>query len=57
MSVDIPMGLGMALAQEPESLKYFANLPAAGQAKVIDRTHSIRSKQEMRQFVRDLAGS
>jgi len=48
---DIPMGLGMALMQNPPAMTYFANLSAQEQQAVIDRTHSIGSKQEMRAYV------
>ena len=48
---DIPMGLGMALMQNPPAFNYFANLSAQEQQAVIDHTHFIRSKQEMRAYV------
>ena len=39
------MGLGMALAQNTEAMAYF----------VIDGTHDIHSKQEMRAYVERLS--
>ncbi len=48
---DIPMGLGMALAQNIEAMNYFSSLPEAEQRSIIDRTTNIRSKKEMQAFV------
>ena len=45
---EIPMGLGMALAENLNAMEYFASLSPAQQQAVIERTHQIRSKQEMR---------
>lgn len=49
------MGLGMALAENLDALNYFASLSHQQQQTVIDHTHQIRSKQEMRSFVDHLA--
>lgn len=51
---EIPMGLGMALAENLNAMEYFASLSPAQQHAVIERTHQIRSKQEMRSFVQNL---
>jgi len=51
---EIPMGLGMALAENLNAMEYFASLSPAQQQAVIERTHQIRSKQEMRSFVQNL---
>lgn len=53
-SSDIPMGLSMALAKNREAMNAFAALPPEGQAAVIARTHSVRSKKEMEQLVREI---
>lgn len=52
--LDIPMGLGMALMQDLESMQQFVSLPLARQQEIIDHTHSIRSKNEMREYVASL---
>lgn len=52
---DIPVGLGMALAQNMEAMTYFASLSPQRQKAVIDAAHNIHSKQEMRAFVEALA--
>ena len=50
----IPLGLGMALAENMQAMQYFAALPDQKKQAVIDHTHQIQSKQEMRQFVQEL---
>ena len=53
---DMPLGLGMALAQNLEAMNYFASLPKEEQKSVIEHTHSISSKREMREYVSSLGG-
>jgi hypothetical protein len=48
---DIPMGLGMALAQNLNAMNYFSNLDHGRQREIINETHQIRSKEEMKDFV------
>lgn len=48
---ELPMGFGMALMQDPQAMEWFSALSAAGQQAILERTHSIRSKEEMRAFV------
>ncbi len=48
---EMPIGLGMALAQNPEAMKKFATMSPAQQQEIIAGTHDIRSKQEMHQYV------
>lgn len=48
---EIPMGLGMALAQNIQAMNYFASLSDEEKKQIIDHTHSIQSKEEMRRFV------
>lgn len=51
---DIPLGLGMALAQNNRALSYFAGLSPRGKQDIIDKTHNIGSKKEMQSFVDNL---
>lgn len=51
---DLPMGLGMALAQDFNSMQYFASLSLDAQRAIIDQTHSINSRDEMQSFVQSL---
>jgi len=50
----IPLGLGMALAQNIRAMEIFSNLGEAERQGIIDRTHGIGSKEEMREFVDNL---
>lgn len=52
--IEMPLGFGMALAQNVNAMDYFASLPEQKQQEIIARTHSIQSKQEMRELVRDM---
>ena len=48
---DLPMGLGMALAQDVPAMERFASLSPDQQRDIIDQTHRITSKSEMQSFV------
>ncbi len=47
----MPVGLGMALAQRPEAMEKFASLSEAKKQEIINGTHPVSSKDEMRQLV------
>ncbi len=51
---DIPMGLGMALAQNLPAMNRFASLSKAQQQAIIAHTHSISSKEETQAYVQSL---
>ena len=51
---EIPMGLGMALAQNLDAMNRFASLSEEKRRAVIAHTHEIRSKEEMRAYVDSL---
>ncbi len=51
---EMPIGFSMALALNPEAMEKFATLTEAQKQQIIDGTHSIKSKQEMHQYVNDL---
>lgn len=53
----VPMGLGMALAQDMEAMKVFAAMDDAAKSAFISGAHNVNSKQEMRQYVRSLLRS
>lgn len=48
---EMPIALGMALAMRPEAMEKFAALSENEKKKIIDGTHLIKSKEEMRQYV------
>lgn len=55
MKGEIPLGLGMALAQNSTALMKFASLSEQQQQQMIQHTHSIQSKEEMQAYVNHLA--
>lgn len=50
-SNEIPIGLGMALAENVKAMEYFSALSKEEKQKIIDHTHQIKSKREMHQYV------
>lgn len=53
---EMPLGLGMALAQNEKAMEKFARMSHTQKQALIERTHSIRSKAEMRTLVESLLG-
>ncbi len=51
---EMPVGFSMALAQNPEAMKKFALLGEDKKKQVIEGTHSVKSKQEMHEYVNKL---
>ncbi len=51
---EMPVGLGMALAMNPEAMQKFASLPETKKQQIINGTHTISSKAEMRQYVENI---
>ncbi|MDP4119299.1 MAG: hypothetical protein Q8873_08980 [Bacillota bacterium] len=51
---DVPMGFGMALAQNIDAMEYFSKLSHAQQQAIIDGTHSIQSKSDMQSYVSNM---
>lgn len=51
---ELPMGFGMALLQNRAAAMYFDSLPEAERQRLIEKTHSIHSKQDMQAFVDSL---
>ncbi|MCM1544673.1 MAG: YdeI/OmpD-associated family protein [Ruminococcus sp.] len=49
--IDLPMGFGMALAQNEKAMAKFESLSEQEKRNVIERTHSVKSKKEMRELV------
>lgn len=48
---EMPVGFSMALAQNPLALQKFAMLSDDKKKQIIDGTHSVKSKQEMHEYV------
>lgn len=51
---DIPLGLGMALMQNADAFFYFSGLDADKQQKIIDGSQGIKSRDEMKNYVRNI---
>ena len=52
--LELPLGFGMALAQNEAAMKRFESLTEAEKQAVLQRTHSVTSKAEMRRLVAEL---
>ena len=52
---DVPMGFGMALAQNLKAMEYFSSLPDAQKQSIINATRGITSKAEMKSYVEHLS--
>ena len=48
---EMPVGFSMALAKNPEAMQKFAMLSEDKKRQIIDGTHSVKSKQEMHEYV------
>ena len=47
----VPMGFGMALAQNTDALERFSSMSPAQRQSVLDGVHGINSKDAMRDYV------
>ena len=54
---ELPLGLGMALAQYPDALSVYAYLPEAKKTEIRRKAQSVSSKDEMQALVRGLTAS
>lgn len=48
---ELPLGFGIALAKNNGAMQYFASLTPTHRQEIIERTHTISSKEEMEKFV------
>lgn len=53
---ELPLGFGMALAQNLEAMQRFSALPESRKKEIINGTHSVTSKAEMRRYVDKVLG-
>ena len=51
---EMPVGLGMALAMNPEAMQKFASLTDQQKWQVVSGTHAVESKKEMKQYVENM---
>ncbi len=52
--IELPLGFGMALAQNEAAMKSFEALSEDEKKAIIQKTHSVSSKAEMRSLVNSL---
>ncbi|MGN0534971.1 MAG: hypothetical protein ACI4IR_03105 [Eubacterium sp.] len=52
--MDLPMGFGMALAQNEQAMKKFEALTEEEKQAVVQKTHTVNSKREMQSLVKSL---
>lgn len=52
--IELPIGFGMALAQNESAMKKFESMTESEKQAILQRTHRVHSKQEMQQLVADL---
>ncbi len=50
----MPVGFAMALAMNPDAMQKFATFNEEQKQKIIDGTHSVKSKEEMHRYVASL---
>lgn len=55
--LELPLGFGMALAQNEGAMKQFESLSEAEKQAVLQRTHSVRSRAQMQQLVAELGNA
>lgn len=53
----LPLGLGMALAQNERAMARFEALSESDKKAFVEKTHSVQSKSEMRSLVNSLTDS
>ena len=54
MNTELPLGFGMALAQNEAAMHRFESLTEAEKQAVLQQAHSVQSKAEMRRLVSGL---
>jgi len=54
MSIELPLGFGMALAQNEAAMHRFESLNEAEKLSILQQVRNVRSKAEMRQLVSGL---
>ena len=52
---DLPLGFGFALAQNPDAMQRFSNLPEREQRALLQKAHTVSSKDEMQRLVNGIA--
>lgn len=51
---EMPVGLGMALAMNPEAMQKFATLPEEKKWQIVSGTHAVESREDMKRYVENI---
>ena len=51
---EMPVGFAMALAMNPDAMQKFAMLSEEEKKEIIEGTHAVKSRDEMRRYVDSL---
>ena len=54
MNNELPLGFGMALAQNMNAMQVFSNLSASEKQNYLNKAHAVGSKKEMRGLVQSI---
>ena len=54
---EMPIGFAMALSMNPDAMQKFAMLSEEQKRRIIEGTHTVKSKQEMHQYVQSLVNA
>ncbi len=52
--IELPLGLGMALAQNEAAMSSFEALSEDEKQEIIEKTHTVTSRREMQQLVNSI---
>ena len=52
---ELPLGFAFALAQRPEAMQTFSNLPPTKKSEILQKAHNVSSKAEMQSLVNSLS--
>ena len=55
MENNLPLGFSFALAQNPEAMQAYSNIPEEKQTEILNRAKSVVSKSEMQGLVNGLS--
>lgn len=53
-NMELPLGFGMALAQNEAAMKAFESITESKKQAILQQTHNIKSKREMQQLIASL---
>lgn len=54
---DLPLGFGMALFENKKAAQNFAAMNRSERQEILQKTHDVHSKSEMRALVRQIGGN